>query len=686
MLKEVLKAKNSKRKQKTGKSEKKIKEQTIQSLFERQSDKEPASKSSSDSNLKTFPDHVYTSGLTFKGLSKCFYFNNGRNIGKNAKRNDNRNENPLLEEDGKTVGLKRLTRGNRDSKKDLISKVLDFIKNNGPVIKTQHVCSYYQTLIKSNARAMSSEFIEKLGKYSEIKQIYVNGTGYIITGENQHVSPLIKQLEEMSRSKDQENVKHLIKNRIKNTYTGAIKSLKDPHDKQILKGLMANITTAEFMTQLEGKKNKSGYMNSRDTLDLRVKEYQNIEQTCLSVRNDMTNQQQAAFYKRMITRRKTKELKTVFEGRGRMLKCEQYPDLAAVLEFCFSEYNPRNANGGLESHPRLTDGILYRSCDNSKTMKQAREIIMAVAPEGFQISLSSCYNYTENYRSNSHQAIQHHAGKNINAKIALNAPQRTGVPQLVVNLHWSSANANIILDMAYERQDSTFVDSKDAKAIVCANVAPVQKPGRTWKKRVYLDHDWDQSKTFAITPMTHLILQTEKQVQITSGGTVIRTKRTGRGISILNLSYFEPETAFKTLNEIFIMMIHPETSHFFRNPDSGEFKKDFVFVVDNGPSTAPNNLIVKMCLLRLFHFLKLRSLCQVSYAEYNSKRNPVERVHAEENKALSRHGPFKVETKFIKVGSNDHKIVMENMLHEVSSCLRSGTFNNESLITVRGTQ
>jgi hypothetical protein len=45
----------------------------------------------------------------------------------------------------------------------------------------------------------------------------------------------------------------------------------------MLKGLMANITTPEFMTQLEGKNNKSGYMNSRDTLELRVKEYKHIE-------------------------------------------------------------------------------------------------------------------------------------------------------------------------------------------------------------------------------------------------------------------------------------------------------------------------------------------------------------------------------------------------------------------------
>jgi hypothetical protein len=76
----------------------------------------------------------------------------------------------------------------------------------------------------------------------------------------------------------------------------------------------------------------------------------------------------------------------------------------------------------------------------------------------------------------------------------LNAPQRTGVPQLVFNSPWSSANTNLILDKAFERQHSTFVDIKDAMTIVFANVAPVRKPGKTWTKKEYLDHDWDQSK------------------------------------------------------------------------------------------------------------------------------------------------------------------------------------------------
>ena len=59
-------------------------------------------------------------------------------------------------------------------------------------------------------------------------------------------------------------------------------------------------------------------------------------------------------------------------------------------------------------------------------------------------------------------------------------------------------------------------------------------------------------------------------------------------------------------------------------------------IVDNGPGEQPPSLL-KMLLVRL---LKLESACQVRYGKYHSKRNFVERVHAHENSALSRHGPF----------------------------------------------
>lgn len=76
------------------------------------------------------------------------------------------------------------------------------------------------------------------------------------------------------------------------------------------------------------------------------------------------------------------------------MKCSAYPELSTVLSYAFGEYDMREGGGGVEAHPRLTTGTLYRASDNVTTMKRAREVILSLAPEGFHISLSSCYNYT----------------------------------------------------------------------------------------------------------------------------------------------------------------------------------------------------------------------------------------------------------------------------------------------------
>ena len=83
-----------------------------------------------------------------------------------------------------------------------------------------------------------------------------------------------------------------------------------------------------------------------------------------------------------------------------------------ALEYAFGELDvSKGGGGGLESHPRLITGTLYRTIDNVTSMKRAREILLSLAPQGFNICLSSCYNYTNNYRRGSLQVIPHHTGK-----------------------------------------------------------------------------------------------------------------------------------------------------------------------------------------------------------------------------------------------------------------------------------
>ena len=239
-------------------------------------------------------------------------------------------------------------------------------------------------------------------------------------------------------------------------------------------------------------------------------------------------------------------------------------------------------------------------------------------------------NYTENYRENTSQAKRHHTGRNINANISLHRPPRDVVvdDKQVVNLHWSTSNVNSTVDTATKNNKSFMIDSKDAKRNVLADVSLVQKPAKTWKKLRLPDHDWDQSKTNAVTPMSHLFLETNitrkesVPMLLTSDDSFIHLPQresvilhvtcTGKAVTSLNLSYFEPQTTNRAFNEIFLLLSKPSLDYYFRNPDTGKLKENFVFVVDNGPSESPSSPLVQMWLSRLLKYLKLLKLLSQS--------------------------------------------------------------------------
>ena len=133
-------------------------------------------------------------------------------------------------------------------------------------------------------------------------------------------------------------------------------------------------------------------------------------------------------------------------------------------------------------------------------------------------------------------------------------------------------------------------------------------------------------------------------------------------------------------------MMMSQLSNTFRSQDDNELKQHIVNIVNNGPGEQPSSPLIQMLLVRLRRFLKFESILQVSYAEYHSKRNFVERVHAEENKALSRHGPFSSTNVHAKNKTNtkEHQENIEAMAKEVMECIRTASFGEQPISCERG--
>lgn len=332
---------------------------------------------------------------------------------------------------------------------------------------------------------------------------------------------------------------------------------------------MAKITSVKCVMSLSRVQDRRSTRSARDLVVSNLVKYEQMaSELTLSDKDQetLTPKQQRRKFNRILEKEKLKNLRHVFEGRGRILKCDEFPELAGILEFVFGEGDRLDrAGGGLESHPRLTDTVLYRAANNSTIMREARETILALAPEGFDISLSSCFNYTQNYKSGTYQAKRHHAGRGINACISLHKPPRTGVEKFVVNLHWSTQNINITLELCKLNPSNVLVDSKDAKTAILSDVSPVQRPGKSWKKIELPDHDWQRSTTNTITPMTHLFLETQ-ETPLDETTTLI--KRTGQAATILNMTFFEPHTVQRLFSDFFLLLLNPSLETVFRDRKS----------------------------------------------------------------------------------------------------------------------
>ena len=99
----------------------------------------------------------------------------------------------------------------------------------------------------------------------------------------------------------------------------------------------------------------------------------------------------------------------------------------------------------------------------------------------------------------------------------------------------------------------------------------------------------------------------ELDLQVSSN-TTLHITRSGQGVTFLYLSFIEPDTTFKCMNELLLLVSLPALDKFFRNPSTGTLKSEFTFVVDNGLAEQPSSFLVQMCMVRLLRFLKIRSL------------------------------------------------------------------------------
>ena len=658
-----------------------------------------------------------------------WYVERGRSESKNRARLQSRTTNVIETEGGSLLGTSRSTvSGTLQQNLEAIREKIDGKKcwkeksrlvgvkavgeelHKFPIISTQEAARIFFNASKETApgsscdeaikRKNSMKIYEALSEHLNLLQVYIHGKAFLIENRSSPLTEVVSNLKGIFDSFDfRARLNSHIEEKIGDCYKKALTYLDTKRDRDTLKYLLTQITSVRFMAKLQGVSNKQSLQNCALTVFGKLNKFEEIVQE-LTLQKNLSHL--SANEKRGLIRRqkdliKEGDLRHRFKSliAGRKLKIEEFPDIAAILEYKFGEGDRiKRGGGGLESHPKLTNNILYRAADNVINMADARLALLSLAPENLSISLSTCYNYTQNFRKGTQEAKRHHEGRGINACVSLHkAPDTAPIKDLVINVHWSSANVNAILDEAAQNPSEVVVDSYDAKQVV----RPTDRHNlKTWKQCEYEDHTYDQSRQHAITPMSHLFLKTvetscesQRSHQLhpnTSDAllgsssekheTIIHQKRTGKAVTVFRLSHYENETVFRSVNELLFLMTLPHLDSHFRDPNTGKLKQNFVFVVDNSVDM-PRSPLVQMLLVCLRRYLGIKKVTQVSFAEYHSKRNPVERVHASEERELAKHGPFTRVTE--EPNTAEHKQAMEEMAEQVREVFSHAKFGGGSL-------
>ncbi|CAH3163281.1 unnamed protein product [Porites lobata] len=470
-----------------------------------------ASRSDTSTAKCTASPSVILSGkrfLPFPGVSKCFYKQQGEIWAKNNSRNLDRTETIWIKKNGETIGkCKERNKGTLEENIAELEIAIGIEKRAKRVAELKSIVEVAREIIsclvvpthgafdlywkhknfhlgtEHKAVYRASDTFVTLSQHLNIAQVIVCGKAYLCEAHNTDIIKLQETLTLMTKEHSEKTFSSEVRKRLNNSFQTALSCLDTKKDRDIFMGIFAHLTSATNVMRLRTLQRRRAIVRQAVRTDSLFRNYESMKTSVLSVRNDMTNKQQQEFERKKLRNLSAKYFKSICDGRGRRLKCEEFPELPALLEYAVGQQDVLARGGrGLEAHSKLYENTLYKAIDNKTIMREARDVILALADENFDVSLSCLYTYTMNYKKGTNQAKRHHVGRNVNAKISLHKASSTGDFKHPVNAHWSTSHANFICDEANQYEASCMIDSKDAKCIINGELPPVLKPGKTWKK------------------------------------------------------------------------------------------------------------------------------------------------------------------------------------------------------------
>ena len=116
-----------------------------------------------------------------------------------------------------------------------------FVQSSGPIVATQDAARVYKNIKGSVKRKKSGDLYEILSKHLNLLQVYIYGKAFLVSNTGSNIEKLVKTITDSVNKEVLFNER--ISERLQGLFKTALEYLDTPRDKQIVKGLLAELTT-----------------------------------------------------------------------------------------------------------------------------------------------------------------------------------------------------------------------------------------------------------------------------------------------------------------------------------------------------------------------------------------------------------------------------------------------------------
>ena len=165
------------------------------------------------------------------------------------------------------------------------------------------------------------DMYEKLSKHINIAQIYIDQKAFIVEAKDTDINKVVEIVSDTLKKLSKDAVRESVHSCLKDNFRYVLRYLDSKRDRDVLEAVIAKITSVKSVVSIKSTKFKGSVSKHRATLVSTLKSFKEINQSCQTVRNDMTVSQQQAKVQREKEKIKNEQLKVVAKGSGRKLKC-----------------------------------------------------------------------------------------------------------------------------------------------------------------------------------------------------------------------------------------------------------------------------------------------------------------------------------------------------------------------------